>query len=97
MTKFKVGDWVKVRGSIYKLDFCDVLRFKDEEIELWQPQVGEWCWFYSSGMETPFFGRLKALVLISQTSGYLAEEQPFKPYTQCEPFIGTLPSFLQGL
>lgn len=81
--------------TVVDVDWTDISHFI-QDVEPWQPQEGEWCWFYSSGMNTPFFGRFKALVLISQTPDYLTEEQPFKPYTQCEPFIGTLPTFLQG-
>lgn len=43
--KFKVGDWVTTRGAVYKLDFADIIRFTDEEIELWQPQVDEYVWY----------------------------------------------------
>jgi len=51
------------------------------ELELWEPQVGEWCWFYDNGIyEIPVLGKFSKL----------NDET-----VDIEPFIGELPTYLK--
>lgn len=59
--------------------------------ELWQPTIGEWCWFWNNGYEKePTLAQLKykgaKLMSTLDGMGY---------FEYCEPFIGQLPSFLK--
>ena len=58
MNSFKLDDWVRVmeghaKNKIFKVTGLlgtDVLlgncfNYKADHCELWQPKVGEWCWF----------------------------------------------------
>lgn len=111
MEQFKVGDWVKTKAGFIKQiscltgDKCDTLSigntsiginvvFKNE-IELWQPKEGEWCWFYDDTEGTPIFGRFYKQDKDFGNCCY-PQHQINSPYSYCEPFIGELPSFLKG-
>ena len=65
-----------------------------EKLKLWQPQVGEWCWFKD---EKNTIGSLIQLVGIEKDGtyyGYSSCGMPDK--APCvEPFIGELPTFLK--
>jgi len=104
MSKFKAGDWIRNTwlGIIKQYSYRD--KDYDEKYdgteneskhwELWQPEVGEWCWFWNRDDYTPIVGKL---------SSHSIEEQLYfnfngvvdYSYENCEPFIGELPSFLK--
>ena len=111
MNEFKVGDWVTTKAGYTKQisgltrDACDTLSigntsvginvvFKNE-IELWQPEIGEWCWFWE----------IDSNPKLCQYSKYINGEYEalsIDPYYEleghfgfCEPFIGELPSFIK--
>mgnify|MGYP006935354423 CR=1 FL=1 len=99
MSKFKVGDWVyDYYGNLIQVDEFSIL--KEDELEnfkLWQPQDGEWCWFWDK--DTPFPER----PFIDRHCGdYCGEsyisETKFSGnsyWTNCEPFIGEIPNFIK--
>jgi hypothetical protein len=103
MSNFKIGDWVREPdGDIWKLDNeVEKGSYVDTDCELWQPKVGEWCWFRSDNMP-------KYIQVLAQFKEYYNGEYAvvFNPkdveegtetiyYTECEPFIGELPSFIK--
>lgn len=77
------------------------------DVELWQPQSGEWCWFYNSLTDTPTLSKLISIESIyERPKVYLAETPSCISKTSygysssmifkfCEPFIGQLPTFLK--
>ena len=94
MSEFKVGDWVRNTwlGTVKQYSYSD--RAYDDKYngteneskhwELWEPQVGEWCWFLSNS-------RLSSLELLNFSGTYLDDED----YRNYEPFIGNLPNFIK--
>lgn len=63
--------------------------------ELWEPQPGEWCWFWNN-----LEGHMKdtpQLLQFKQIDGHVRAYRtiPAGRFGHCEPFIGTLPSNLQ--
>ena len=58
-----------------------------DEVELWKPKVGEWCWFWNQSdinlSISPHIGQY----------GNLSYSLEF--YDNCEPFIGQLPTFIK--
>ena len=76
--------------------------------EIWQPETGEWCWFYTNKLTT---GRVVAPVLKQYRKGdeHMIQERlirngnftntddkyAFYPLELIEPFIGQLPSILK--
>ena len=106
MQQFKVGDWVKTKAGFIKQiscltgDKCDTLSigntsvginvvFKNE-IELWQPKEGEWCWFWNR--HTNISPLIRKFEYIFNGDFYTNGQMIF---THCEPFIGNLPTFLK--
>ena len=109
MEQFKIGDWVKTKAGFIKQiscltgDKCDTLSigntsvginvvFKNE-IELWQPKLGEWCWFYTSESKgrryiNPQLSRFQNFVkqnTCTYKNGYrFVTDVGF--YKQCKPF-----------
>ena len=107
MNEFKVGDWVTTKAGYTKQisgltrDACDTLSigntsvginvvFKNE-IELWQPKEGEWCWFWDT--ITPHRPTLRQFGKYEED--YFTDTE-HNPFTSCEPFFGELPSFLRS-
>lgn len=103
---FKIGDWVRTYDNlIYTLT---QIYGEDEEceldgvciellsnIELWQPKEGEWCLFsHYEIAEYATLSRFKECMY--GTDGYTqyVNEQNCV-YDRCEPFIGTLPTFIK--
>ena len=99
MSSFKPGDWVKYKDqqdtTIYKVINIlsnDLIDIEDTivdkyDIELWQPKLGEWCWFWNQSdinlSISPHIGQY----------GNLSYSLEF--YDNCEPFIGQLPTHLK--
>ena len=114
MEQFKIGDWVKTKAGFIKQiscltgDKCDTLSigntsvginvvFKNE-IELWKPRKGEWCWFHNGISSSLVF----AMFYNSNSFGYWIDEDEcdvitnsvFYTYKYCEPFTGNLPTII---
>ena len=80
-----------------------------EDLELWKPKPGEWCWFYNSLTDTPTLSKLILIESIYERPEiYLAETpscisktsygySPSMIFKFCEPFLGKLPSNLKDL
>ena len=105
--KFKVGDWVVNKTSkqsiIKKITstYDDAVTVGDTEVginvmlindlELWQPKAGDWCWFWDSG-NFPELRQFKRLLISNKYQSC----QTFT-YDYCEPFLGKLPTTLKGM
>ncbi len=90
--KFKVGDWVRDGKNIYQ--FIEPSSIYSYELslnrcELWQPQPGEWCWFWENGDKIPSFGKLTGM---TESGKFFSG---WGIYDYCEPFIGELPTNLK--
>ena len=65
-----------------------------EEVTLWKPKEGEWCWFWS--------GYSKYSLTLGRFVEYSEEEKlyfsyngvVYMSYEYCEPFIGELPTII---
>ena len=101
MNSFKPGDWVKYKDqqdtTIYKvinilsndlIDIGDTIVDK-YDIELWQPTVGEWCWFWDENYTTAILAKFENI------SNGLFVEHHGNIFEYCEPFIGQLPTHLK--
>jgi len=107
-SKFKVGDWVTTEsGSLFQLleqnpyspnNFCVDLAapscyyydidVSTIECKLWQPAEGEWCWFLNPRSAIhPVLGKF-----ITRNDEFFECSNGIA-YGECEPFIGTLPSW----
>ncbi len=112
--KFKVGDWVRVVGQkdIEMVNNKNVSIFNNPKKSIffkhWQPEAGEWCWFYSDVMKLDNIGILRRFTQMEKDIedndmfGYeprKAFKEEFEHikvfYKYCEPFIGQLPMFLK--
>lgn len=95
MTEFKIGDWIKHKvyieapmqiNEVYKtavhIKYNGI--YDNTEVELWQPTVGEWVW--SKGSYTQAF-------IFKWTSAHV--QAGIINYTNYEPFIGQLPTFIK--
>lgn len=103
MNEFKVGDWVvNTTHSGYTpfqlkdSDFYGISKKNQvffTNLKYWQPKLGEWCWFKSAS-DSAEFGEY-----VGKTEHGKYQMRPNSVtcifnYSYCEPFIGTLPSFL---
>lgn len=63
------------------------------KIELWEPKIGEWCWFISVH---DTFELMKFAGMLSEKR-YQAEtiHGGIYNYSRCEPFVGKLPTYIQ--
>lgn len=101
MIEFKVGDWVKgSNGTVHRIlayqdrsvvitnddDYYHKKNF-DNLYELWQPQVGEWCWFRDTLCKVTHY-KERPYITYLDDSHYVENDD-------LEPFIGTLPSFIE--
>ena len=64
------------------------------DLELWQPKAGDWCWFFDSDNFPPKLRQFKRLILSNK---YKYESCQGLVYFYCEPFLGQLPTTLKGL
>ena len=94
MNSFKPGDWVYIPSlntepAQYRSDLCHL------GLELWQPKVGEWCWFWNR--DKPNKPKLKQLYSINYEHDvhWTYKTIDCKTYQHCEPFIGQLPTHLK--
>jgi len=91
--KFKAGDWVRDGENIYQfIEPSSIHSYESslQRCELWRPQLGEWCWFYSNGSyDTPCLR--KFITTIDDT--YIAlNSQNSRRITLTE-----VPSFVKGI
>ena len=89
---------VRVKGW-YTRDTIDNTRNYDINIqhcELWKPKVGEYCWFLTcnSGYE---LGQFVEILSNGKFRYRLNSTNSLFNCSHCEPFIGTLPSFIKEL
>ena len=87
------NDGIKYIADGYD-DFYDQQGWAEDEVELWKPQQGEWCWFKS----------IQSFPVLVQFTGETFNDQ-LKFKTHCgniwltpdeiEPCLGTLPSFIK--
>jgi hypothetical protein len=97
--KFKVGDWVRnvISNKITQVKNEDIVNGKYSEVELWKPEPGEWCLFYSSTEpERVTLAQFSHMREAGETCGY---SYPYEIadggwFENCEPFIGELPAQL---
>ncbi len=115
MSSLKPGDWIEITyTSIYHMKPFITKYISDElinskfikSIKLWQPKVGEWCWFWNKDMDTNQSPRLAQFHLMTEE---LQKPMDFPAFYQtkykatklgylydfCEPFIGQLPTSLK--
>ena len=101
---FKVGDWVtRIEDNCTKRileeyeNFYDVGEFifdKDRfTYTLWEPKEGEWCWFKNNRGE-PCLKRFLQMCPVVLTN-YISKEGLISDTV--EPFIGTLPTFIEDI
>ena len=68
------------------------------DLELWKPKPGEWCWFWNKGTTITI---LKLLEIVNDGNRKYFAAMPNSPhslggyYQYCEPFVGNLPSFIK--
>lgn len=96
--KIKVGDWVihPVDGAMFKVDQSHIdVPMPWTGFKLWQPQHGEWCWFWDEeNKSTPLLAQFREYYPDSCIDNYVDNKGITWYYA--EPFIGTLPTQLKG-
>ena len=114
--KFKVGDWVRVVGQkdIEIVNNKNVSIFNNPKKSIffkhWQPEAGEWCWFYSDVMKLDNVCILRKFTQMEKDieaddmfgcEPTVPDKEEFESikvfYKYCEPFIGNLPSFIKEI
>ena len=116
MQQFKIGDWVLEIHSeeihqIIEL-FPDVCRIRKPilgitysteytDLKLWQPEKGEWCWFYdNTSSAVPIltqFDYMSEHIYVTTEIEIPFSEKELSAYgfNSCIPFIGQLPKILK--
>ena len=98
MSSLKPGDWIEITyTSIYHMKPFITKYISDElinskfikSIKLWQPKVGEWCWFWDENYTTAILAKFENI------SNGLFVEHHGNIFEYCEPFIGQLPTHLK--
>lgn len=100
MEQLKKGDWVihngkhkvitkMIDGLIDSLDYNTTIIWKNDQLELWIPEPGEWCWFWDEHYTTAILAKFENI------SNGLFVEHHGNIFEYCEPFIGELPSNLK--
>lgn len=104
MNDFKVGDWVRdiISGNIHQVHNSDIVNGEYSQVIKWQPKASEWVWVWyknrnpilakfvelSDNKNNPYV--VEGLMNSLNGSFYTSNIE----YPNCEPFIGTLPTFL---
>lgn len=107
--KFKVGDWVVVTSDFQTRSReyfkGDIITYHDRvqlngsigrnenNIRLWQPQPGEWCWFWDKYTDSFLLTKFHSISCDSE--GTTIYKTDGWDWLHCEPFIGELPSFIK--
>ncbi len=108
--KFKVGDWLieiysgsyakvleVIKKDLLRVNLYDsnaTITTESTDFILWQPKLGEWCWFWDSDNFPPKLRQFKRLI---PSNMYKYESCQGLVYLYCEPFLGKLPTTLKGL
>lgn len=81
-------------NEIFGGDVTLVYPILNETNKLWQPQVGEWCWLYGKLIKLTDISSIEYCQYITSVGD---NDEASYEYLQsnCEPFIGTLPTFLK--
>lgn len=97
MNSFKPGDWVYIPSlNTEPVQYCSDLCHLG--LELWQPTVGEWCWFYREQVNLEYAGTHWAIPYLGRFGKFTEQGvQTIEKfcYSFCEPFIGQLPTSLK--
>lgn len=98
-----LGEFDNKISTTYPLSFNGEYMY---EYELWQPKVGELCWFWNNDYKYPQLLQFKTKAeyhFFTETnvpipySGEGGESTDFcDMWDKCEPFKGTTPSILKG-
>lgn len=65
-------------------------------IKLWEPEEGEWCWFWDDSSDFPDLRKFfKLHTFKNHVRQYLTLNGEY--YTHCEPFWGDLPTKLSKI
>ena len=99
---FKVGDWVEIFSSIHQIEIIDYedencvlstypnrYRTKLNDLRLWQPKEGEWCWYKHC---------LVKVLSIRDTSYQVSAPMFGEQWTgsiELEPFTNQLPNYIK--
>ena len=112
MQQFKIGDWVRedphpADKEVYQLskgDFYGVGKKSKayfENLKHWQPQKGEWCWFYdNTSSAVPILAQFDYMSEHTYVTTEIEiplseEERSAYGFNSCIPFIGQLPKILK--
>ena len=89
---FKPGTYIRHKETGVLVRVKENTEYSSDLFELWQPQVGEYCWFYDEDCEDSY-------AYLSQfqemEDDYLYIDTSDTTYDCCEPFIGILPAYLR--
>ena len=108
---FKVNDWVRIiaTGKLTKIpskhcssttlgciEFGGQQYFSDD-IELWQPKEGEWCWLNKELAKITSKDKDGYVTFLKSNGTYSAYHKIDTNFISkyCEPFIGELPTLLK--
>lgn len=65
------------------------------DLELWQPKPGEWCWFWEIG-STPTLGQYSKYINGEYEAITIYPKYKLQGlFSFCEPFIGKLPTYIK--
>lgn len=97
--KFKVGDWVRFTDTPTQIEQYNGKPYHAAvKVELWEPQLNEWCWFYSGSEPGRYIlSKFKGIRKLEAVCGY---NYPYETvdggwFEKCFPFIETLPAHLK--
>lgn len=100
ITKFKVGDWLHSDLEppfkiIHEKQLIAILKRTDDyNLRLWQPQLNEWCIFYSENAESFRVAKYKEKGIGKGKEG-LYKDMQGNYFKYCEPYLGELPTILK--
>jgi len=100
--KFKVGDWAIHSLSMTIICITELnLLHGTEHLIPWQPQPGDWCWFWCSEYDKPIKQLAKFIRKDYSESQWTLEvmlqDGDYAKFSYCEPFIGELPTNIKDI
>ena len=114
MQQFKIGDWVRhvAEAKVFQIvgvhDLGDEFFYSDNcrthkanKLKHWQPQKGEWCWFYdNTSSAVPILAQFDYMSEHTYVTTEIEiplseEERSAYGFNSCIPFIGQLPRILK--
>lgn len=100
MSTYKPRDWlIDIKGNqrplntIFKVE-DEYTRYRAADVRSWQPEPGEWCWFWDISWQYPQllqFDGIDDNIFKSKTTIEIGDVDCYR-WSHCEPFIGQLPS-----